>query len=1087
MAKKKDSGQKITVQTPEGLVTVPDPYEYQEPEKVEPIKVEVKLPEEKFFDPYEQPLKPYQENFDNSVRLQDKNGEIVDVLKEDKDFLINRQGYKELSDEQKKEFQLKETYGDAGSTALAGVEGLFKGASFGLINKGLNALGDVIMNPNIMSGAQEARKKANPSAALLGEVAGIGTQFAATGGFGNIGAKSAARLGLNVDAAASNAFENILIRAKSAGVPFKDALKLAEGARAAELAKLSIYGRMGGRAVANGIEGAIYASGDEAVKALFDDPNQTLGSAATNIGLYGLLGGAVAGAAFSGAGELWNSAFGNKVTANLKEINKYIDDFAVRQEENSYLKAFTDDALLPEVEVPPSVESILKEPTEGRKTITQRLLNSDYIIGGKKKNAADIEDAAQRLGIKPTTGMLDADPYVGYEAETLSKTPTPEGKFFREERLDAANKAQDVVDNNLLGDRHPKYVSEYEVGKKSKNIFETVFTKLRDGLSERYKKIEKYFNYIDLDEAQKNKITLNVTNTDAYNNLLQDEKNIVDQVLEQVNGAKNLTQLKSINTTNNQRILNLQDENTVLANVLREVKKEIKLARAEQIKKTSIAIAGKEGKEIADAFVKEVSQLDTDYAAYKRSIEEFVEETGFRKTGKYAGDLNKLLDKFNSLSNENFSKKLLNVNDRDLLLYLKQNFPEVFEQIRKLNLKNIHKAITSNAEGSNMRLSISSFLDKMDDLGPVTQELFFPGKSQTIDDLRLLYTSNPGVFNVSSTAPAQSIIKKYGKALLEDKTGLTLVSTILSDLKGYGKVLLLKNEHNIKQAVKSVGNDKAAEAGLLKTLTKTGREVNASGFKVMVDYYRQALKGAETTSKAIINLIQEHPSIIPQSLKPDEKAKEKLDKRVKEFGDNPSAMLDIYKDFNHYIDDHGMAIAAASANAVNYLNTIRPVERKEGPLDDPMPPTLVEKQNYDVALSIAQQPLMILEDIKDGTLNSQKLLHLQNLYPDFYANMRFKVMNQLVEQAQKGEKIPYKTRMGLSLFLGTPLDSTMKPEGIMALQPKMAQAQQQEMMPMQQQAGNNRQRGSMKNIGKLADQQLTPMQTRIMEKQSVKV
>jgi hypothetical protein len=40
---------------------------------------------------------------------------------------------------------------------------------------------------------------------------------------------------------------------------------------------------------------------------------------------------------------------------------------------------------------------------------------------------------------------------------------------------------------------------------------------------------------------------------------------------------------------------------------------------------------------------------------------------------------------------------------------------------------------------------------------------------------------------------------------------------------------------------------------------------------------------------------------------------------------------------------------------------------------------------------------------------------------------------------------------------------------------------------MQQQAGNGRQRGSMKNIGKLADQQLTPMQTRIMEKQSVKV
>jgi hypothetical protein len=232
------------------------------------------------------------------------------------------------------------------------------------------------------------------------------------------------------------------------------------------------------------------------------------------------------------------------------------------------------------------------------------------------------------------------------------------------------------------------------------------------------------------------------------------------------------------------------------------------------------------------------------------------------------------------------------------------------------------------------------------------------------------------------------------------------------------------------------------------------------------------------------------PIIIPQHLKPDEKVKEKLDKRVKQFGENPSAMLDMHQDFNHYMSDHGMAISAASANAVNYLNTIRPVERRESPLDDPTQPSLIEKQNYDVALSIAQQPLMLLEDIKDGTLNSQKLGHLQNLYPDFYANMRYRIMNELVNITEKKEKIPYKTRMGLSLFLGTPLDSTMKPEGIMALQPKMAQAQQQQqaMMPMQQavQAGG-RQRGTMKNIGKLADQQLTPLQTRNREKQSVKV
>ena len=94
MAKKKD----ITVKTPEGEVIVQDPFEYQEPEKRPSIEAKVVLPEEEFFDPYKAPLKPYEENLDNQVRLQNPQGEIETVLKDDKNFFINREGYKELSD-----------------------------------------------------------------------------------------------------------------------------------------------------------------------------------------------------------------------------------------------------------------------------------------------------------------------------------------------------------------------------------------------------------------------------------------------------------------------------------------------------------------------------------------------------------------------------------------------------------------------------------------------------------------------------------------------------------------------------------------------------------------------------------------------------------------------------------------------------------------------------------------------------------------------------------------------------------------------------------------------------------------------------
>ena len=46
------------------------------------------------------------------------------------------------------------------------------------------------------------------------------------------------------------------------------------------------------------------------------------------------------------------------------------------------------------------------------------------------------------------------------------------------------------------------------------------------------------------------------------------------------------------------------------------------------------------------------------------------------------------------------------------------------------------------------------------------------------------------------------------------------------------------------------------------------------------------------------------------------------------------------------------------------------------------------------------------------------------------------------ESITRGEPIPYKLRVGMSMFLGQPLDSTMTPQAIMAAQPAPPQPQQ---------------------------------------------
>jgi hypothetical protein len=63
--------------------------------------------------------------------------------------------------------------------------------------------------------------------------------------------------------------------------------------------------------------------------------------------------------------------------------------------------------------------------------------------------------------------------------------------------------------------------------------------------------------------------------------------------------------------------------------------------------------------------------------------------------------------------------------------------------------------------------------------------------------------------------------------------------------------------------------------------------------------------------------------------------------------------------------------------------------------------------------------------------------------------MANKITTQMAAARSKGETIDYKTRMGLSLFLGQPLDSTMSPMAIQAAQPPSPQ-------PMQQQGGGSK-------------------------------
>lgn len=128
---------------------------------------------------------------------------------------------------------------------------------------------------------------------------------------------------------------------------------------------------------------------------------------------------------------------------------------------------------------------------------------------------------------------------------------------------------------------------------------------------------------------------------------------------------------------------------------------------------------------------------------------------------------------------------------------------------------------------------------------------------------------------------------------------------------------------------------------------------------------------------------------------------------------------------------------------------------------------------------MVEQPLTVLNKVKDGTVNSQDMKTLNAVYPNLYTKLKDKLSQALVERADKDKLIPYKTKLGMSLFMGQPLDSTMTPQAIQAVQTAGMN------VPSQPQGGPppGKQHGQMAKLDKLAGMYGTPLTARQQSRQ----
>lgn len=135
-----------------------------------------------------------------------------------------------------------------------------------------------------------------------------------------------------------------------------------------------------------------------------------------------------------------------------------------------------------------------------------------------------------------------------------------------------------------------------------------------------------------------------------------------------------------------------------------------------------------------------------------------------------------------------------------------------------------------------------------------------------------------------------------------------------------------------------------------------------------------------------------------------------------------------------------MLMMQAKGRVSDYLNQKRPLDETSALPFDKAEKNPEHERVYDRALNIADKPLSVLNHIQKGTLEPEHVAHMKQMWPEVYNQISKKMTERMATAKLNDEKMPpFHVRQGMAMFLGSPLDSTMTPQAIMAAQSVFAQ------------------------------------------------
>lgn len=787
------------------------------------------------------------------------------------------------------------------------------------------------------------------------------------------------------------------------------------GAAASKLvstgAQLSRARAAGAAALRGAIELGGFEAGEELSKAIARDPNQTAQSVIGNVGLSSLLG-ATGGAALGFAMPKWFEHVAPEVETNLKTFQNGVNGLISDAEAEAPLKTIKEAGLF---------EALTKQKPQ-----VKELLNIS-----EKHNWPLYE------------GQVSASPLVQEAEDALLQGPPTVAGI---QRRQAYEKAWDSVNAAVeSATSAPLAKSEAEVGNLLKEGLTAELEKQYAPIRTLYNEIEPYKTVIPISERSTQSISRNfaklideqglVKGTPAYN--------FVHTFAEGAKELDNLAQLANFRT----QISRSADPTTKY--IAGDLIERLNNLEDRAIKRFAETMKTGEAKDRILELVRKSEEAKASYSQFREKLQTLGNSLGKKKI---YGPQN-FLDFIEDINPQSLAKKTFAPGNVEFSNYLAKNFPEQMAIIRDYQRALIKEGATKEGE-----LNTKAVLKAIDKLHPEQKGLLYSKSEQELlSDAQKYVGSFPKSFNPSGTAHMSAF-----RAFFEHPTGATI-----ANLRDAGIRAFIKAVQVAGKLPTSAAQEVAAE--MLKTVGPkilTEEAIDAQGFGASVRFVHEAMKARSRTVKAADAVFTGAMPAI-RYLTHDEV--KKIDQRLNHLEQNPHELFQQQSDVAKYLPEHGQAVGIAQAQAIQYLNAVKPKSVKMRPLDSHLPMSTAQIAPYIRKLQIAHDPMTVFHHIEKGTLLPEDVATLKAVAPAKYQFMVQQTMDAMTKHLGKGMTIPYKKRQSLSLFLGDPLDSTFTPQAISSIQriyqgmPRGTEAQQ---MPAGVQGKPKRSTAALGHIGK---------------------